>query len=214
MKAGKVVYRLDAHGSGGCKYMTDSIERLVLGDTEAWSEFTERYAPVIYSAVEKTLRVYSGVEHIDSAGDIVQEVFVRLIKNDYRTLRSYNPSKSAPATFLSIVSRSAAIDFLRALKPEVPGAEELIQDMPAPEKPQAPDLEIPEELLSPRQKLVLHLLFDKELTVSEAAQTLGVEEQTIRSAKHKALTRLRNYFKPPAEEGYAGDLTRITGEAG
>ncbi len=35
------------------------------------------------------------------------------------------------------------------------------------------------------------LLFDEQLSVAEAAAFIGVDEQTIRSTKHKALTRLR-----------------------
>jgi DNA-directed RNA polymerase specialized sigma24 family protein len=41
---------------------------------------------------------------------------------------------------------------------------------------------------------VLRLLFDEQKSVAEAARFLGVDEQTVRSAKHKALSRLREHF--------------------
>ena len=66
--------------------------------------------------------------------------------------------------------------------------------MPAPEPDEPAPLAIPEGLLTPRQQLVLRLLFDRELEVPEAARLLGVDEQTIRSTKHKALAALRKHF--------------------
>ena len=65
----------------------------------------------------------------------------------------------------------------------------------APEKAAPPEINIPEELLSPRQRLVLRLLFDDEMSVAEAAEAMSVEAQTVRSAKHKALTKLRQFFE-------------------
>ena len=54
--------------------------------------------------------------------------------------------------------------------------------------------EIPLHVLSARQRLVMTLLFDEQLSVAEAAGLIGVDEQTIRSTKHKALTRLREHL--------------------
>ena len=53
---------------------------------------------------------------------------------------------------------------------------------------------IPVQLLTGRQKLVLSLLFEDEKSIPEAAELLGVTEQTVRSTKHKALERLRKHF--------------------
>ena len=40
----------------------------------------------------------------------------------------------------------------------------------------------------------MELLFGREMTVTEAASVLNVDAQTIRSTKHKALTKLRKHF--------------------
>ena len=62
--------------------------------------------------------------------------------------------------------------------------------------PRMPErIKVPAGLLSPRQTLVLHLLYGKELEVAEAAELLDVDPQTIRSTHHKALTKLRNHFQ-------------------
>jgi RNA polymerase sigma-70 factor (ECF subfamily) len=49
-------------------------------------------------------------------------------------------------------------------------------------------------LLTDRQRLVLQMLFDDDLTVEQVARRMGVDEQTVRSTKHKALTRLREFY--------------------
>ncbi len=52
------------------------IQRLVRGEQGAWDSFVERFAPVIYGAVIKTLR-RSGRD-LDDSSDVAQDVFVRL----------------------------------------------------------------------------------------------------------------------------------------
>jgi RNA polymerase sigma-70 factor (ECF subfamily) len=55
-------------------------------------------------------------------------------------------------------------------------------------------IRIPDGLLTARQKLVLTLLYDREMEVAEAASFLRVDPQTIRSTHHKAMLRLRAHF--------------------
>lgn len=70
-----------------------------------------------------------------------------------------------------------------------------------PSEPRAETPSIPLHLLSARQRLVLRMLFDEDMSVAEAAQVLGVDHQTIRSTKHKALSRLREHLTNPASRG-------------
>ena len=86
-----------------------------------------------------------------------------------------------------------AIDYLRKKRPvaalpstEVSADETVSDEWPA----------LPLHLLTPRQRLVLRLLFDQRLTVADAARAIGVDDQTIRSTKHKALSRLRSHLAP------------------
>ena len=63
-------------------------------------------------------------------------------------------------------------------------------------EPPASALSVPMHVLTARQRLVLRLLFDESRTVAEAARFLDVDEQTVRSTKHKALSRLRAEMDP------------------
>jgi RNA polymerase sigma-70 factor (ECF subfamily) len=60
-------------------------------------------------------------------------------------------------------------------------------------------LKLPEALLSPRQRQILTMLYDREMEVSEVAVALGIDPQTVRSAHHKAMIKLRAYFKAEVE---------------
>jgi len=167
------------------------------GDKNAWDAFVERYMPVIFAAVQRTIRRYKADRDPDQIHDSVQEVFVRLVKQDYRLLRSYDPDRSSLSTWLTIVARSTTIDGLRRKRLNTVPLDEHAESVSAsPDSgSELPEVEIPEALLSPRQRLVLRLLFDREMSVADAAKVLGVEPQTVRSAKHKALQKLRRFFK-------------------
>ena len=55
-------------------------------------------------------------------------------------------------------------------------------------------LRLPDGLLSPRQKLVLTMLYDRDMEVADVATALGVDPQTVRSTHHKAMLKLRSHF--------------------
>lgn len=168
------------------------VERLVGGDSSAWSALVERYGPIIYGAVGKTLRRYGrdGAE----AADIAQDVFLRLCNDGYRLLRQYDPARASLSTWLTVVSVSGAIDFLRRQKATTSPLEDLPEHVAAVD-PKLPDpVRIPEGLLSPRQSLVLQLLYDRDMDVAEIAALLAIDAQTVRSTHHKALVKLRAYF--------------------
>ena len=139
--------------------------------------------------------------------DIVQAIYLKLIRNDCRLLRTFDPGRASMSTWLTLVARSTAIDTLRRLKPMTLEVDETAAGVL--ETPQSePVVDIPFQILSSRQRLVLALLFDDERSVPEAAEILGVNQQTIRSTKHKALKRLRAHFgSHDAYEPADGDET-------
>ncbi len=178
------------------------LEACLRGEKKAWDAFVDHAAPILFTAVRRTLRRYGVASDAGDVEDLAQDVFVRLVKDGFRLLRSYDPSRASLSTWLTLVARSVTIDHLRRRKlPTVPlGGAEPTQ---APAEP-AEALEVPAGLLSPRQQLVLTLLFDDDLSVEEAARALGVEPQTIRSTKHKAIVKLRRFFGAAEEQAEQG----------
>ena len=165
-------------------------DALLRGEKAAWDAFVRRYGGLVVAAVRGVASVYGDVE------DLTQDVFVRLCKDDFRLLRSYDPGRASLSTWITIVARSTARDGLRRRRPEsvpidaVPEAQLAIDPVEPVEK-----LKLPEALLSPRQREILAMLYDREMEVAEIARALGIDPQTVRSAHHKAMLKLRAHFR-------------------
>jgi RNA polymerase sigma factor (sigma-70 family) len=168
----------------------DPLAELLAGDKRSWEKFVRRYAALIVAAVRGIAAASGDVE------DLTQEVFVRLCKDEFRLLRSYDPERASMSTWITIVARSTARDALRRRRPDTTPIDlvpEMHLKIDAVEP--LPKLKLPEALLSPRQREILGLLYDDEMDVAEIAQALGIDPQTVRSAHHKAMLKLRAHFK-------------------
>lgn len=165
------------------------LAALVGGDKAAWDGFVRAHARLILAAARSLARDDAEAE------DLAQDVFVRLCKDDFRLLKTYDPARASLSTWLTIVARSTARDALRRKRaPQL-----ALEDAPEPALAVDPvepaeKLAIPEGLLSPRQKEVLGMLYDRDMDVAEIAAQLGVDPQTVRSMHHKALVKLRAHF--------------------
>lgn len=163
------------------------------GERGAWDRFVDGFTGVVQSAI-RTLPGFGTVGRGEAA-DLAQDVFTALVAQDYRLLKQYDPARAAPATWLTIVARSIARDRMRRRQPigvaidDVP--EEALSVPPVEPKEK---VQIPPGMLSPRQELILSLLYEKDMDPAEVAVALDIEAQTVRSQHHKALTKLRRYF--------------------
>ena len=170
------------------------LEALARGEKGAWETFVRRYGGLVVAAVRGVARETTEVE------DLVQEVFLRLCRDDFRLLRTYDPARARLSTWITIVARSTARDALRRHRPVVVPIEAVPEGQLAvdPVEPVRP-LKLPEALLSPRQREILTMLYDREMEVAEVATALGIDRQTVRSAHHKAMVKLRAHFKAEAK---------------
>jgi len=166
------------------------LDLLFEGDKGAWDGFVRRYAGLIVAAVRGLAASPSDTD------DLTQEVFLRLCKDDFRLLRTYDATRAGLTTWLTIVARSTARDSLRRRRAETVPIDAVPEVHLAidPIEPVA-KLKLPEALLSPRQREILTMLYDREMEVAEVAAALGIDPQTVRSAHHKAMLKLRAHFK-------------------
>ncbi|HZS85331.1 MAG TPA: sigma-70 family RNA polymerase sigma factor [Stellaceae bacterium] len=175
--------------AGGRVSAEAELAALTRGEKAAWDAFVRRYAGLVMAAVRGLAQDGSEAE------DLVQDVFTRLCKDGYRLLKTYDPARAGLSTWLTIVARSTARDAVRRRRIQgVP-----IEDAPetafavAPVEP--PErLNLPTDLLSPRQREVLAMLYDRDMEVAEVAAALGIDAQTVRSMHHKAMLKLRAHF--------------------
>ena len=170
------------------------LDALARGDKGAWEAFVRRYAGLVAAAVRGVAREAAEVE------DLAQEVFLRLCKDDFRLLRSYDPARAGLSTWITIVARSTARDAMRRYRPVLVHIDAVPEGRLAvdPVEP-AQKLKLPDALLSPRQREILTMLYDREMEVAEIAKALGIDPQTVRSAHHKAMVKLRAHFRAKEE---------------
>jgi len=180
------------------------------GDPES---FMAEAAALVTASVRRTLGLSDRASGPVSARhrhleveDAVQETFARLFANEARLLRTFDASRASMSTFLTLVARSVTLDLVRRRRhimvtlddagPSAAGAVRDEDPIDAAER-KAP-ITVPASLLTGRQMLVLRLLFDEGRPVEQVAAMLDVDAQTIRSTKHKAIERLREFM---AERG-------------
>ncbi len=177
--------------------MDKVLAKCLQGQKWAWDAFVHRYAPVILAAVRRILSARGRGADQDTADDITQDVFLRLIKNDFHLLRTHDPSRASLATWLTIVARSAAIDFLRRKQlPTIPIDHAApIASPPQPHDPSPITELLPAGLLTSRQTLILHLLFDRQMDTLQIASLLDISPPTVRSTRHNAIQQLREHLK-------------------
>jgi len=164
------------------------LAALIGGDKGTWDAFVRRYAGLILSAVRTHAR--DGVE----LDDLVQEVFLRLCKDSFRLLKTYDPTRAGLSTWLTIVARSTARDVMRRRQPQTTPYEAVPEAALSVTAEPIEKIKVPDGLLSARQKLVLTMLYQRDMEVAEVAAALKVDPQTIRSTHHKAMLKLRSHF--------------------
>jgi DNA-directed RNA polymerase specialized sigma24 family protein len=169
------------------------VGALLRGENGAWRAFVRRYAGLVAAAVRGIAREPGEIE------DLAQEVFLRLCRNDFRLLRSYDPARAGLSTWITIVARSTARDAQRRHRPTAVPIDAVPEGLLAvdPVEP-LPKLKLPEALLSPRQREILAMLYDRDMEVADIAAALGIDPQTVRSTHHKAMLKLRAHFKAEA----------------
>ncbi len=186
------------------------LENLLAGQMADWRQFVEISAPVILTTVRRIFARYGRNGSPDEHEDISQEVYLKLSRNDFGLLRKFDPTKAKLSTYIAVVARSTAIDYLRKQRPEADDIDAIAEKIAIPfnnfdgggDPAKAPAETgilatlnaLPPALLSERQQKILSLLFDQDLDPEDIAEKFGVATQTIRSAKHKAITKIRRYL--------------------
>src|SRR6185436_1096605 len=170
------------------------LRSLATGHKRTWDGFVVAASPLINAVVRRTLSS-SQRSSEDDVLDAAQDVFVRLCANDFRLLKTYDPARAGLSTWLAVVARSAAVDFARRRRQSTSSIDDVHESALAVEDRHVEKLKIPQGLLTERQMLVLKCLYDEEKDVSEVAQLLKIDAQTVRSTHHKALLRLRAHFQ-------------------
>ena len=180
------------------------IERLARGDSSAWVEFIERYRRLIYGAVHRANGRFGAGWDETAMEEIFEEVLWKLLRRRGKALASWKGDCKFETWIYRIV-RNACIDRLRATgrrgeTDELP--EERVEPRTAGEGASS-DLRISLEqaidrALSPREAVVVRLIYFEGLTYREVAERYGVSVGAMSGFVFRALAKLRRDGGLPA----------------
>lgn len=172
------------------------VARLIRADAQAWREFVRAAAPLLRAIVRRALAPAGREADVP---DVLQALFARLCREDFRLMRTFDPGRGRLSSWLGVLAARAAVDHLRVQRAApasldtVPEAE-AEQLSPAEQVANADGLPLPAGVISPQQELILRLCYEDGLDVADIARLLRTEPQTVRSQRHKALERLRAHL--------------------
>jgi len=169
-----------------------SLARIARGDQTAFAELYDRHARLVYSLALRILQDGADAE------DIVQEVFAQVWAQADR----YDASRGAVAAWMLTLTRSRAIDKLRAKRArpeaatEANAAESVIdsaaaQDLELLSAEQVTRLQRALKELPDAQRTALELAYYEGLTHVEVAARLSEPLGTVKTRIRQAVMKLR-----------------------
>lgn len=172
------------------------VGRLASGDLDAAGELYDRHAGKVLALARRILRDDGDAE------DVVQEVFSQV----WRTATRYESGRGTVAGWLLMITRTRAIDRLRARQSRPDTTADVVLDrMPGHSEAPADALIASEQYARIRQGLgelpveqrtALELAYFEGLSQSEIAERLSAPLGTIKTRIRTALTTLRRSLRP------------------
>jgi len=178
------------------------VERCVSGEPGAWRQFVDRFAPTVRALARRYLRLHGRMADGAELDDTVQDVFVALIRREFRLLKNYDPTYTFK-TYLGVITRTEVHRILRKKRPLLGGPAELERAAPADADASAEVERVEErevlaaamDKLPDRDSEILKLRFLREMDYKTIAATLRIPEasvgQTLFRAKQRLLDKLR-----------------------
>lgn len=181
---------------------SELVKRCIRREPGAWVEFVDRFKGTVQALARRYLKLNGHLPDEPELEDIVQEVFLAVIRRDFRLLRNYDATYTVK-TYLGVITRTEVHRLLRRRRPLASTDEEL--EVAGPTVPSssdgAADAEEKEVLLRALDELpqrdaeILKLRFLREMDYREIAGALNIPEtsvgQTLFRAKQRLVERLR-----------------------
>jgi RNA polymerase sigma factor (sigma-70 family) len=165
-----------------------------------WAEFVRRYERLITSCVLKVLRRYGALFSSDDLDDLVNDVWVTLLRDDMKKLRQYDVARGFRiASFIGMVATNVTIDHLRARQQETTPLDQVMEDYVSLGVTPRDTVEDAERealaqaalgRLSNEERAFVYEVFHAESAPEVLAKKLGVTTNTIYSRKFKIREKL------------------------
>ena len=171
------------------------VARALAREGGAWRELLRRYGRLILTCVARTGKRYGVAMSEPDVEDIYADVCLRLLADDMRRLRAFDPRRAKLSTWIGMISAQAAVDHLRvvARRPTI-GLPAHLDERPDARPGPAETLLARErwdqiearlETLTPRDRRFFVLHFALGLDPESVAATLGISIKTVYTRSHR-----------------------------
>jgi RNA polymerase sigma-70 factor, ECF subfamily len=173
------------------------LNRCIEGAPGAWEDFVDRFIALISHVVTSTAEQRMGKVSEHTRDDIVAEVFLRLIENDFAILRRFR-GQSSLGTYLVVVSRRIAVRRLSLVNRGKTVTQRLTSDPEYSEDMAGIDMENHEEVQSLLAKMptseaaAIRMYHMEERSYKEISSHIGIPENSVGPLLSRARSRLRS----------------------
>ncbi len=159
----------------------------------AWQDFVDRFLGLVIHVTNHTAE--SRGLKIDDATreDLVAEVFLTLIQNDFAVLRRFRRNCSL-ATYLTVISRRVVVrKLMRMTRSATPvGVPERIQEAPPARMENREEVQRLLMRLEPREANVVRMYHLEGKSYEEIGRVVGVSANSIGPMLSRARDKMRN----------------------
>jgi RNA polymerase sigma-70 factor, ECF subfamily len=174
------------------------IDRCLRKEPGAWNDFVDRYMGLIYHVIQHASHARSRALSTEDVEDIAAEIFLKIVDDDYATLKKFKGMSSLP-TYLTVIARRICVkQLIKRHREEELGhtnAHRAFVDDGASEEAEA--IITAEEVermlgdLPEREAQVVRLYHLKYQNYRQIAKKLGIAENSVGPILAKARQRLR-----------------------
>lgn len=177
----------------------DLIRRCVAGEQGSWDEFIRRTRSAILRGATVALRKFRIVDR-ESIENVHQQVYVELLKDGSRTLRTFR-AESDLEGWVSVIAMRTAYRLMRGRQPEA-ALPELLPASPAPAPGETAErteflnrLDAAFRKLEPREAALLRLSYFEKQSYKEIAAALGLPMNSVSPLLIRAKEKLKKHLE-------------------
>jgi RNA polymerase sigma-70 factor (ECF subfamily) len=183
----------------GTREDLELVRRCAAGDQAAWDQFILRTRSAIHRGAGVALRKFRSADP-DTLETVLQQVYVELLREDGKTLRTFRGTSDLEG-WVAIIAMRTAIHLMRRRGPEGPLPEILPPaQTPAPgegaeRKEFLGRLDGAFRRLSAGERRILQLAYFEERSYREIASELGIPLNSVSPTLIRAKDRLRGLLE-------------------
>lgn len=177
------------------------IAGLIADEESAWRDFNEQYSRLVYRCITRVTARFAAVVGPEDVREIYAMLFLNLLANDKKKLRSYEPDRGSRfSSWIGMLAIHTTYDYLRTVKREpqrgsMTEAEGLASDVPDPfnvavSRERATIVRSLLGTFSDKDRQFIQLYFGQGLEPEQVAERMQISVKTVYSKKHKIRSKL------------------------